>query len=1039
MESDGITYLVYDKYAGDHNYNNKITLNIGIKELFEGDYEEISDNKAINEFNKFNGVTKIPEDINKNLYKIYLFKKDSQVYTIIGVCNKTLENILKSNKTTEIPNKDFLSKVCRFHTMYTKASQNNGVINCWNNDSHSKNVDEMCDHIITKLGDVTDGIIDNPDFLSCTLYNYQLRSIYWMLNKERSEKNVYYNFNEEINLGNIFYDVIKQNFSNNEERNKVNFNGGALIDEVGLGKTVQMTTLSILNPAKDLSYIRDKSNKLHSRATLVICPNQLAGQWKREIEKMVKKDFNPIIISILTKVHYDKFTYQDLLDADFVIVSSAFLENNCYTSKLFNGVSTSKSYGKSATFDFNKVKQENEKSEKEMIKNPLILFQTNCMLNSIFWHRLVIDEFHEIYTVDKYKHLSNILPLFEAKYKWCVTGTPFDKGSKCLHKMFEFVTNYSTQNLYDDKILTINTIKEHLKSDFFRRNTKKSIIAEYQLPPIKNTVVWLKFSQTERMMYNAYLANPNNDKFSVLLRQLCCHPKLAEEIKETLSNCKTLDDIQKTMVSHYATAMKLSENKLNYLKLRLEISKVVLKRYELKRQKRLLNKLKYKVTIVDFPELDMELVKKLNDNNKYSDEALENFQIKDYEDEESDSEDDEKYTKSITISEKNRKEVLSTIGNAWNLNRITLDNMYENITKLEERIKIFQKDYDGKKTTHDFYNNVMEKIKKTVEKEKARLQKELEGGESDSDSDSDSDEEEDEETCGICLGEIGEDEIGVTKCGHIFCYQCIKAIIPQKHQCPYCKKGLKDNEIYMISYEKPKAVTAEQSQEIKGKNELINKVGTKLANLIYLIKSSDKHTIIFSQWDDLLRKVGDVLDEYGIKNVFCKGNTWQRDKAIRTFNADEKIKVIMLSSDSAASGANLTKASQVILLDPVFGNYEYRRNTEWQAIGRAHRMGQTKEVEVIRFIVKDTVEEEIYKQNLEEDKKHVQNIKIFESTDEDIKLSNDKLEEINKEANDTTKKTKKVVSKGTKITATKKPVEKVIENSEDEFESDYDD
>ena len=247
----------------------------------------------------------------------------------------------------------------------------------------------------------------------------------------------------------------------------------------------------------------------------------------------------------------------------------------------------------------------------------------------------------------------------------------------------------------------------------------------------------------------------------------------------------------------------------------------------------------------------------------------------------------------------------------------------------------------------------------------------------------------------------------------MFCYECIKTIIPQKHQCPYCKKSLKDNEIFMISYERKKK--EEEKQEIKDKNELINKVGTKLANLIFFLKSSDKHTIIFSQWDDLLKKVGDVLDDYGISNVFCKGNIWQRDKAIRTFNSDEKIKVIMLSSDSAASGSNLTKASQVILLDPIYGPYEFRRNTEWQAIGRAHRMGQTKQVEVIRLIIKDTIEEEIYKQNIEEDKKFKENVKIFESTDESINLSKEKLDELIKVNQENEKNPKKV-----KVVAKKK-------------------
>ena len=73
------------------------------------------------------------------------------------------------------------------------------------------------------------------------------------------------------------------------------------------------------------------------------------------------------------------------------------------------------------------------------------------------------------------------------------------------------------------------------------------------------------------------------------------------------------------------------------------------------------------------------------------------------------------------------------------------------------------------------------------------------------------------------------------------------------------------------------------------------------------MRESNEHTIIFSQWDDLLRRVGRILKENSIPNVFCKGNCYQRDKAIREFNGDDKIKVIMLSSDSTAAGTNLTK------------------------------------------------------------------------------------------------------------------------------------
>jgi hypothetical protein len=163
----------------------------------------------------------------------------------------------------------------------------------------------------------------------------------------------------------------------------------------------------------------------------------------------------------------------------------------------------------------------------------------------------------------------------------------------------------------------------------------------------------------------------------------------------------------------------------------------------------------------------------------------------------------------------------------------------------------------------------------------------------------------------------------------------------------------------------------------------------------------------------MLRRTGEVLTAHGIKNVYCKGNVWSRDKAIREFTFQDDVKVIMLSSESAAAGTNLTAAENVILLDAIYkddntdvgggiGSYEYRRNMEWQAIGRAYRMGQTKKVSVVRFIMKDTVEEEIYKINKEEDKKFKDNVdlidKMIEITDDNIDADKEVIEKLNKTA-----------------------------------------
>ena len=69
--------------------------------------------------------------------------------------------------------------------------------------------------------------------------------------------------------------------------------------------------------------------------------------------------------------------------------------------------------------------------------------------------------------------------------------------------------------------------------------------------------------------------------------------------------------------------------------------------------------------------------------------------------------------------------------------------------------------------------------------------------------------------------------------------------------------------------------------------ELINMVGTKLANLIFFLKNSDKHTIIFSQWDYLLKEVGKVLEQSGIKHLYCQGHVYQKDRVLRLFNSKD--------------------------------------------------------------------------------------------------------------------------------------------------------
>src|SRR3990172_8732065 len=96
------------------------------------------------------------------------------------------------------------------------------------------------------------------------------------------------------------------------DRDKITFYGGGIIDEVGLGKTLQITTLSILNTPSSISYVKKRCPLIRSRATLIMCPNHLCGQWGRELKKMIDPSYKIKIIKILSKVHFEKYTYQDV-------------------------------------------------------------------------------------------------------------------------------------------------------------------------------------------------------------------------------------------------------------------------------------------------------------------------------------------------------------------------------------------------------------------------------------------------------------------------------------------------------------------------------------------------------------------------------------------------------------------------------------------------------------------------------------------------------------------------------------------------------
>jgi SWI/SNF-related matrix-associated actin-dependent regulator of chromatin subfamily A3 len=206
------------------------------------------------------------------------------------------------------------------------------------------------------------------------------------------------------------------------------------------------------------------------------------------------------------------------------------------------------------------------------------------------------------------------------------------------------------------------------------------------------------------------------------------------------------------------------------------------------------------------------------------------------------------------------------------------------------------------------------------------------------------------EDCSICMDQ--NNEPAITSCGHIYCFECIKACIIKKPECPLCKKHIQPKDIYLVN----------KKQEVKD-NDIITKYGSKLGCIINtvntILENKDNKVIIFSQWDDMLNLVAQTLKENKINNVNVKGNAFMRNSAITKFK-DGAERVIMLSLKNGASGTNLTEATHIIFVEPVNAPKDEVKLIEGQAIGRACRIGQNKQVDVIRILIKNTIEEEIY-------------------------------------------------------------------------------
>jgi superfamily II DNA or RNA helicase len=131
------------------------------------------------------------------------------------------------------------------------------------------------------------------------------------------------------------------------------------------------------------------------------------------------------------------------------------------------------------------------------------------------------------------------------------------------------------------------------------------------------------------------------------------------------------------------------------------------------------------------------------------------------------------------------------------------------------------------------------------------------------------------------------------------------------------------------------------------------KLDALLPQLAEVIDGNHK-ALVFSQFTSMLSIVRDRLDKQKIPYEYLDGQTRDRAARVKRFQTDDDCRLFLISLKAGGLGLNLTAAEYVFLLDPW-----WNPAVEAQAIDRAHRIGQSRQVFAYRLIAKDTVEEKV--------------------------------------------------------------------------------
>lgn len=169
----------------------------------------------------------------------------------------------------------------------------------------------------------------------------------------------------------------------------------------------------------------------------------------------------------------------------------------------------------------------------------------------------------------------------------------------------------------------------------------------------------------------------------------------------------------------------------------------------------------------------------------------------------------------------------------------------------------------------------------------------------------------------------------------------------------WCELGYYENKLYEETVLSKHFQQARRvSWQVDDLNDSVK--ARRLAEIIEDAKEDGRKVIVFSFFLETIDKISRYLGECALEPITGKVEAKRRQAIIDEFDKAEAGSVLILQIQSGGTGLNIQSASVVVICEP-----QLKPSIENQAISRAYRMGQTRNVLVYRLLCEDSIDERI--------------------------------------------------------------------------------